>query len=269
MKKIVCPTDFSPVANNAVEYAAALCRMLNAQLELVNVQFAQPAEVHDANTKKIPARLQLDDTCRLVRENFGIHCTGSIEAQPDTLAAAIAHAAEHADLLVMGTGGINEVYEYFFGTFAYNVVKKVSCPVFIIPEGFNFHPFKKTILAWDYHENTKDNFQGLDDIRKLMTKEIVFLHVSRHQTEASKDVFRLAKEELENKLGTGFYYQFDRVCSEDVAGCIDEYMQENDADLLVVNTYKRNFFSNLFHGQVVHELVNKANYPMLVFHTRK
>jgi hypothetical protein len=38
MKKILCPTDFSETAHNAIAYAAKLAKATNCELTLLNVQ---------------------------------------------------------------------------------------------------------------------------------------------------------------------------------------------------------------------------------------
>ena len=42
IKKIICPTDFSKASINAIEYAAKLAKVFNAELLLVNVQVVSP-----------------------------------------------------------------------------------------------------------------------------------------------------------------------------------------------------------------------------------
>ena len=44
IKKIICPTDFSSVANNAIEYAAKLSQVFNAELMLFHVQVISPLQ---------------------------------------------------------------------------------------------------------------------------------------------------------------------------------------------------------------------------------
>ena len=64
MKKILCPTDFSGAAQNAIAYAAKLAHALDAQLTLLNVQSLfefTPAEVVEGKEKSIKAAaLQLE-----------------------------------------------------------------------------------------------------------------------------------------------------------------------------------------------------------------
>ena len=45
MKTIICPTDFSSPAINAIEYAAKFAPSIHVELKIVNVQLAIPVGV--------------------------------------------------------------------------------------------------------------------------------------------------------------------------------------------------------------------------------
>lgn len=268
MNKIICPTDFSPAANNAVEYAAELCRELRADLELISIQFLEPDPKDPGETIAQPVTEILNDTCRITANKFNIKCTSKVVKPGEALSTIIAKAAKDAGLVVMGTNGMDEAYEYFFGTYSYEVSKKAKCPVLIVPTGYSFTKLGKTVVAWDYEKYLYGYFTHLGDYRAILGKDIALLHVSEHRTDASKDVFRISTEELKENRDWDPAITFKRIEDNDPIEAIDEYMQEIEAKLLVLNNHHSGIWPQVFHGNLIKTLCNKAHYPILVIHER-
>ena len=81
MKKILCPTDFSDAANDAVAYAAKLCHATGAALTLLHVQslFDVTAVFQQKEKMLMLAKEELEAQSRQVAKTFKISCYAQVE----------------------------------------------------------------------------------------------------------------------------------------------------------------------------------------------
>src|SRR6185312_9854369 len=139
--KIICPTDFSEEANNAVEYAAKLAQVFTTKLLLLNVhQLPLVSSValgegisSSARESSAIAAERLKDTCNEVNKMFKVSADYEVDITTKSLSNALSAHGEDNTLIVMGTGGVHTLTEFFFGTNTYNVIKKAKCPVLFVP----------------------------------------------------------------------------------------------------------------------------------------
>jgi len=132
IQRIMCPTDFSPTAAKAMDYAERLALQSGADLYLahafdVPVELTVPGQVHPLNSRH---QEQLDSLLldsplenRVVRLLHAGHA-GEV----------ICWMAQHnnCDLIVMGTHGHGGLRHLIFGSIAEYVVRHARCPVITI-----------------------------------------------------------------------------------------------------------------------------------------
>ena len=124
--RAVVPTDFSPTARHAVEYAYALSRIVPLHLELLHVlpagRLAAPAEE--------AARQQLDAT---VPDDMRTRVTTRIR-QGDPTTEILAHLAEvRPQFAVLGEHARHILRHLFTRDTTRAVMHEASCPVWIVP----------------------------------------------------------------------------------------------------------------------------------------
>ncbi len=273
IKKIICPTDFSSTANNAVEYAAKLAQKLNAELEILHVQLLSAANPISSGLEALESTVSTSEVlkkmCIDIKQTFNICCNHNIETTSKTLEKVIRGKSAENNLIVMGTNGIDDLYQYFFGTNTHHVIEKSKCPVLVVPEGVRYSAIKNIVFAWDYSRDSKAFLFQLKDILGIYDPKIIFLHLSKQKTVIGDDVFRAAKEDIRSYLGERENITFDRIYSEDTenfADRIDEYMDDSKADVLAITFYDRGALRNIFHGTITKGLSEIARYPLLVLH---
>lgn len=272
LKKIVCPIDFSPAANNAVEYASNLAQELDIEIELIHVEQISPIDAF--NVEKVTENIQeiknlLQKICDEIYSNFHVVCKYSVEVTLGRLEKIIKAKTLDHNLIIMGTNGIDTIYQYIFGTNTYHVIKKSKCPVLIIPENVIFTPIKKMVFAWDYSRENRISFLQLNDFVDLFSPEIVFLHISKNKSTVADDVYDAFQTELFSYFGEKNSITFARVymdSSETIAQKIDQFVDITQADLLVITFYERGIFENIIHDSVTKWLSEEAKYPLLALH---
>lgn len=275
MRTFLIPTDFSAAANNAVEYAAKFAQKADAKIVLANIQLPDPHEtvIEQGNLSYIQnAHEILEDMSSSIRDTFSISCTFLTEEANETFQKAIAKLSSEKDLIIMGTNGADDLYQYFFGTNTYQVVKKVKCPVLVIPEGSNYKAVKKIVFAWDYSPYSKAALLQICHLLGIFDPEITLLHISRANSTVSNEVFDAIKEEIGSCSSENMNIRYDRIFCEDTEHFTDkmiDYMSDNNADLLVVAHYERGFIPRMFHGNILRKLTDTVNYPLLVLHASR
>ncbi|HET6992659.1 MAG TPA: universal stress protein [Bacteroidia bacterium] len=271
IKKIICPTDFSKAADNAVAYAAKLCQLANAELEVIHLQTQSVLESVFAGKKAIKktryASQALDDVCREVNKTFHISCSGLLETPAEFFEKSISPEDGESRLLVMGTNGADDLYQRIFGTNTFRTLKKAECPVLVIPENVSYATISKIIFAWDYSIASKKFYPQLRDFLEIFNPEIDFLHVSRHDTKISQDVFSAVKENMEELLeGTKIKTGFSRIHTDNVIESIDKYMLASEANLLTLVFHDELFDTLISVNGLIKRITQTANYPVLVMH---
>jgi nucleotide-binding universal stress UspA family protein len=138
---IVCATDFSPQADAALAWAAALARRSGASVDLVHVVRAyledsrtlvfEAALVDAANVESATAKLR-EQAARASRD-------GGVAIRPHVLRGEphqviLAHARqEEARLVVVGTCGLASLERWMLGSVAERLVRAADRPVVLVP----------------------------------------------------------------------------------------------------------------------------------------
>ncbi len=270
INKIICPTDFSVTADNAVEYAAKLAQLTNAKLEIFHLQPERLLESVFSgtnaieNTKSISQAL--DVVCREVNRAFHIQCYAHVETPEHFFETTSASEEIDNRLLVMGTNGIDDLYQEIFGTNTFNTLKQTNCPVLIIPESVSYASISKVVLAWDYSIASKNFYPQLHDFLDLFNPEITFLHVSRHNTLISRDLYDAVKENMEELLqDSKAKIRFSRIYTDDIIQGVDEYVTESQTNLLVLIFHDQQN-KLLSRNKLIKKISQIAEYPILVLH---
>ncbi len=271
MKKLFCPTDFSDSATNAIAFAGKLTKKLGATLTLFNVQSLGDLTPEEAlfgdpeNVRATEAKLEaLRDE---VKKVFKISC--NVEVVPSAISVnklISSHAAGY-DLIVMGSNGPDELTQFFLGSNTYQVIKKSSTPVIMIPEGCGYSDIKTIVYAFDYWRNDRLPLTQLirlakslkSDLRVLQVMEESYSRKAEEEVLGMQEIFLdLYKDEIP--------ISFDTIYASDLTDSLHNYMLRNKMDMLALCTENHGFLQKLAHKSVVKAMSGKATYPLFVFH---
>lgn len=269
MKKILCPTDFSATSSNAIAYAAKLAQLTTSKLTLLNVQSMFdiiPVELITGNesTLKVTAE-RLEEQCDEVSRVFKITCRPEVQPTYHRLSTVISEKSGEYDLVVMGSNGADDLYQFFMGSNAYNALASAKTPILIIPDGFFYSEISQVIYAFDYLRERKLPLAPVLEFVRDMKADLTVLQVMEEarSKEADQDL-----KELQFILETqtqGYPLKFETIRSSEVAKSIDSYILEAKPDVLALCAQSRNFIGNLFHKSVIKKISAICSYPVFVF----
>lgn len=282
METILCPTDFSAGAENAVLYASDMAKHMEARMILFHSIFAPAAEVvsygsgpyiragkdlayEDAQQQKLQA---LKKT--LENSDWGLPVQYETKLRygltKDTIPQLIRE--ERADLTVIGNEGAESLKEIFVGSVAADVIKNAPCPVLIIPPKATFKPLRKIVFATDLKGEPFLDVHAVIKFASLFEAEILFLHII---PEARTTKEELAQAELD-RLHKQFPYQnatFHAEPNAHIEEGISQFCRRHHADMLVMGYHPRTFWQHLFTQDYTQEMAYHTYLPLLVIHYRQ
>jgi len=270
MKNILCPTDFSSTSLDAIAYAAKLAQVTHSELTLLNVQSlfdVTPVEILTGKQYSIKATTdRLHAQCREVGKVYKIVCTAEVEPTYRKLSAVIRDKADHFDLVVMGSNGPDDLYQFFWGTNTYNALAKSRTPLLLIPESYLYGEIKHVLYAFDYLRERKLPIGPLQNFVKTLNGEVTVLQVMEeaYSKKADEDLKEL-QFILQTRQPDDFPLKYTTIRSDDVAGSINQYILEKKPDLLALCSQNRNFIESMYHKSVIKDISTICDYPVFVF----
>jgi len=277
MKKILLPTDFSETARNALEYALNFFKGESCTFYFLNIytagkyttgdlwQASGEESVYDALllNKKIKLDVLID---QLEQEYQDKKYRFKGIADYDEFTNAINQVVElnKINFIIMGTEGTKGVKEVVFGTHTQKVIRKVDCPIMVVPKGIVFKGFKKILLTLDYDH--KFNPSVIKPLIRLMDKHKVSLDILRMKKEnANSD--DLAKEEKKiERSFKGTNPKIHVISEVHTVDAINSLVQIIGLDLNVISAKKELFLDRVLFGSSVSNIINRSRIPLLVLH---
>ncbi|KYG82470.1 universal stress protein [Roseivirga echinicomitans] len=274
LKTILVPIDFSGCSVKALRFAIGLAEKTEAKLVIMNA-CQKPAAYTDANIAAYSKKLIREAELNAI-EAFEI-IKAAVQGLDDvTHEFRVKHAfpqdaiisatlTENIDLIVMGTIGASGIKGILMGSNTYTVIKNVTCPVLAIPiEASENIEFKKIVLAGDYQQtNSKETYQSLVQIAKVFKAEVHILHVS--ESTLIKDSEVVEAEKLDGYF-KGLKHSFHYIIDKHIDAGLQEYIGQNDIDLLAIVAKSHNLIELIFKGSVTKKMAYHSKTPLLVLH---
>lgn len=273
MNTVLVPTDFSPTAENAMNYAIELAKAYNLQVTLFHaVSLANIGSVNsvhatdngerllaDANFKMSEAVTQLSKVHPEVNF-FQVTRIGLMMDLLNDLAKEILPIA-----IVMGITGAGTGMNKVLGSNALNALQQLNYPIMIVPKDTNFKPIHKIAFACDLKKVVSSTpLVSIRAFAKLFGAEVHVLNVdyqNRNYTPATSDELSNLDEMLSD---TKHYFHF--VDDEDIQRALNAFIEENNIDLLLMIPKKHNLWENLFRRSKTKEMAYHSIVPVLAVH---
>lgn len=276
MLKIVVPTDFSPNATRAIDYAVQLAKTGKASVMLINA-------CDQLGSMGLEAGLPLTDYNQRITEeafaNLGMlqksieeteHVKVETELFSGTVVDTVVTCAfdTKADLIIMGTMGINSVKDSLFGTNTSAVIAHSTVPVLAIPLEYEWRIPKKFLLAINNFEEATEILKPVFDLARIYSCEVdlVVFTDEDESTEADfiadEKAVRQAEADLKN-IFPDIVVKAEHLSGHQFEATITAYTEKNNTDLLAMTTHKRSLIGNIFNRSITRKMSYHSKVPVL------
>lgn len=274
MKTIVVPTDFSPVATNALHYATEMAKKVNASVLLLHI-YQVPVSFTDAPIVLV----SIEDLQKAAEER--IHklkgevehlVSGAVKVYAETRLGNVADELENVCnkikpfAVVMGTKGSTGMERVLFGSNTLTAIRHLTWPVICVPPGKTYgHGIQRIGFACDFKnvvESTPTKY--ILEFTKAFNAALHVLNVntvvqtSDEEKPEQSVLLQTMLEEVEPE------YHF--IQHHDIEDAINEFSEKNNLDLIISIPKKHKLLENLFQGSSSKQLVYQSHVPVMCIH---
>ncbi|MCC6635794.1 MAG: universal stress protein [Chitinophagaceae bacterium] len=250
---ILVPTDFTKVADCAVDHAINLASLLNGQIVLLHV-IEKENEEHEA-------KLKLEGLTKQIFEKYKIEVdyilrVGNIFDDIGAVAKEI-----DAKLIIMGTHGAKGMQK-LFGSYAIKVITNSEVPFVVVQQRpIAAHGYKKILLPIEATRETKHKIQQTIYIARYFNSQILLIGPkSSDETFVRNLRNNMAFTEASLKE-EGIPYSVHYAETKNFTREIMDLAITENADLIaIVNEQKSSFFSPTEEQDII---ANEAQIPVL------
>lgn len=276
MKQILVPTDFSDTAGNAIDFALESSKIFPSKITLLHsyeITSSFTTDYLGVNKEFTLSMLndiekKLDQQKENIKESDHVEVDTFISTHP--LREAIIKAADEkkSDLIVMGTLGASGIKEKIWGSRTSSVIGETKVPVMVIPHGYTWKKPRKILFATNQFQKDPKILNYIFEMAGLYMAGVqvtVFTDADDDKTEVY----------LENKKNIAEYSDFlktnyneNTLTSTHITGSnfeetLQDYISENDIDILVMVTYKAGFWSRIFNPSRTRRMSYNTKIPLL------
>lgn len=285
MKRIIVPTDFSEQAMHALDLASEIASKSGASVTLMHViEFAKKQTVFLGSSTlstmgSISTGTEMDDVYFVelfrkrksqMEEVLSFPSYANIDLIDKILLGTPYHSIEEeiteseADLIIMGTTGVNDWEESLIGSTAEKVVRHASCPVLTLRKQVKLNGIEKIVFASDFKELNPSYVNIIKSFQNLFNAElhIVYVNTPNHFKNEREIVQNLNNFAEKNDIDNHNIHVYSHVNEEE--GII-WFTEDFNMDMVMMATHGRSGFSRLFVHSIAEDVVNFSKKPVVTF----
>jgi len=269
MDALIVATDFSEVAENAVEYAAAVAKHNNAKLVLYN-SFVIPT--HAANTLLPAASIQkliTDNEIRLIERALSLSIDYDIETEHESNLSFVQDALKilidkhQATLVVLGMN-TKTLEQDLWGNTTTSAIKRLNLPVLAVPLGARFEGTKNVLFACDVLSGISEKvLANVKELAIALNAEVEVFNVSEKVEELKTLNAALPQVSVIDDGLEGISYYYKNVNSNAVIKEIEKEIIEFRADLLIMVPKRYGFWASIIHRSKTRIMASGLKIPLL------
>lgn len=290
IERILCPVDFSQIAQHALDHAAAIARWYDARLTILYVFANLPAmdlpplvlDDADRGQLMVEMRRMAAGVAPEVPVDFRIHEAAYVHEE---ILAQL--GAAHADLLVLGTHGRSGFQRLFLGSVTEKVIRKAKCPTLVVPprapdvSATNPVRFNRILCPVDFSESSLGALAYAITMAEEADARLTLLHVvefplvlSQQPAVLDLDLSRFheaAVADARRKLHELIPEHARTYCTVETAVVegrayreVLRQATERRADLIVMGVHGRGALDLLLFGSTTHHVIRASACPVLI-----
>jgi nucleotide-binding universal stress UspA family protein len=275
VKRILIPTDFSETANLALQHAAHLASLTDAEIILLHVvsTFAfrvnlPEADVDESQNARLSGAIQekLQSIAKALSAKHGIQVHTQVAY--GRIREEVVKVAEDqdADMVILGTHGVSGIREFFMGSNAFRIVSEAGCPVLSVQESAQHIGFRRIVVPID---NSFHSREKLGISVRLAATYGAHLHICGLRSHDHDDQDLNARFKMKMKQVEDFLkekeasYDMTTVFCSNIAKATMDFAAEKDADLIIIMNEQEINSTGFFMGAYAQQIVNHSKIPVL------
>ncbi len=271
MKKILFPTDFSPVANQALAFSIQMAHRMGAEIQVLHVfdkqlletdllpfHISKALNASDFREAEEQGMKYVETLMRRTGKRVPLRVTFLFGYARDQILQLC--QAEEPDLIVMGTSGATNAVEHFFGSTTSEIMLHARCPVLAVPPGIEYGDVRRIAYATDFREKHLKIFYSLNQLAHALNAEIVCIHVE------TKPLIHADLIWQEDMLAPDM--EFDAIPLKvvhhtRVIDGLKQFVRDEQVDILALQPHERYFPQRLWKKSVTQQMVLESDVPVL------
>lgn len=269
MSRLLIPTDFSPVADNALKYAMDMATQYQLDITLAHIVQLSATDVANVvyvdvmqDMEKHAEEKMLDKIIALraeyphlnfdfkVKDGLFLDCLEEIcnEVRPVAV--------------LMGITGSGEGIDKLIGSNAIIAMDNLSFPLIVVPKNAYFSSVNKLCFACDLKNvATSTPLLAIKVFAKLFNAEIHILNIDHHNKNYTANT--PAEIEVLNAMFEQIPHSFHYIDHENVQEAINEFIASNEMDMVIMLPKKHSWLESLFRKSNTKEMLYHSQIPVL------
>ncbi len=274
MKTIIVPTDFSPIATNAMHYAIDMAKSVNASILLLHV-YQVPVSFSDTPIVLVSIedlRKGAEEQIARLKTEVEHLTSGSLKVYTETRLGNVADELENLCnkinpfAVIMGTKGASGVERILFGSNTLTAIRHLTWPVICVPPGKSYgNGIKKIGFACDFKDAVKTTpTHFIVDFVKEFKAELDVLNVDYHNKHFKPETPEqsLLLHTMLEEASPAYHF----IEHADIEDGINEFAEKNNLDLIITIPKKHRLLEGVFKPSSTKQLVYQSHVPVMCVH---
>ncbi|PLK45158.1 universal stress protein [Emticicia sp. TH156] len=268
MKKVLLPTDFSKASEKAIRYAIQLFGDTPCEFTLMHAYDTFPTggspEIAYSMIEELFSRAKeeilehLEEVKQWDTRKIHTFKTDLMPTSPGSAIQVLNQKNQYDFVVVGATGKGNDI---LFGSTATDVVRNVMTNSIVVPVKSELRPVRNVVLAVDY--KPVQSFHELDELKALLINNnatLTLLNVLK-ENQLPTDINSLTRYEYHDYF-KGVNLVDYQIIGDTAEEGIIEYLNNHEADMLVMVTRRHTFFDVLFNRSVTRRFAYNPSIPL-------
>jgi len=278
MKQLLVPTDFSPCAGNALDFAVHSAKLLPAEITLLHAFEVTGDRYTDYRgvNKEFNQSLMYDVAGKLLQLKRSIEETEGLAVTTEifkgTVNEAILHTAaiKNTDLVVMGTVGASGLKETLWGSKTAGIIGNSKYPVMVIPASYKWKKPEKLLIADNRFDNDAALLDFIFELADLYMAQVQVAVFTDEDDDKAITFLEHARKTPQYEKILRQQYNEEALTATHLYGTVFEetlqqYIMEKQIDVLVMVNYQNDnsFWDRLFHPSKTKKMSYHTKIPLL------
>ena len=276
IKRILIPLDFSKTSLKALDHAAHLAKLCDAEITLLHVPeslsvmsnsgYFDPPDFHEEYEKNISDQSDAklgEIAAQLKKKGIAKVDTLTVIGNPKKEILKVSKNIK-ADLIVMGTHGTSGIKEFFVGSNTFSIIKDAKCPVLSVQQDQKKPGFNNILVPFRDKPHSREKVNYAIDLGLLYKATIHVLGIDTEFTKAHKTKIEREAEQIKKIIEKrGLTCKVKVISNTYLAETLLKHAADIGADLIIsMSDLDKTSITEYFSGPYAQQIVNHSPIPV-------